>query len=154
MACRPLATNTDPHDPCMAVRTGRSYKHARDSHATIPQTGCARVCVCVCARARTCAELSGLACRRMEKMLGYVIPVALGEGLFLPYGLLPRRFPLVQVVGKPIAVPKCTSGEDSAEFGKLLEEFHIKYITSLLALYDQHKDTYDKGRTSDIRLVE
>ena len=90
----------------------------------------------------------------MEKILGYTIPIVLGEGLFLPLGLLPRRTTLTSVVGKPIAVPKCTAGEDSAEFGKLLEEYHIKYITSLLALYDQHKDKYDQGRTSDIRLVE
>lgn len=93
-------------------------------------------------------------CRRMERALGYVIPVAIGEGLFVPIGLLPRRRPLTTVVGKPIAVPKCTAGENSAEFGKLLEDFHIKYITSLLELYDQHKDQYDKDRTSDMRLVE
>ena len=92
--------------------------------------------------------------RRMEKILGYTVPVALGEGLFLPLGLLPRRHPLTSVVGKPIAVPRCTAGEDSAEFAKLLEEYHIKYITSLVALYDEHKDRYDKGRTSDLRLVE
>lgn len=90
----------------------------------------------------------------MEKLLGYTIPIALGEGLFLPFGLLPRRTPLTSVVGRPIPVPKCTAGENSAEFAKLLEEYHIKYITSLLALYDQHKDEYDKGRTSDIRLIE
>ena len=101
-----------------------------------------------------CWRVKRFACRRMEKLLGYTVPVALGEGLFLPYGLLPRRQQLKTVVGKPIPVPKCTAGEHSAEFTKLLEEYHIKYITSLLELYEQQKGKYDKDRTTDIRLVE
>lgn len=46
--------------------------------------------------------------RKMELSLGFTLPIAIGVGVFSPYGIMPYPVPLNIVVGKPIDVPKFT----------------------------------------------
>ena len=77
-------------------------------------------------------------------MLRMALPLFVGRYL-LP---LPRRVPLVTVVGKPIIVeqiPHPTQAE--------IDELHAEYIQQLKKLYNQFKDAHHKDRIRDLRIV-
>jgi len=79
--------------------------------------------------------------RRIEKRLGFTIPIVLGRGVFLPIGLLPRfTANLRVVVGKPLKVPhvdpKTVSKE---EFHNLVDRYHQEYTNALCSLFDDTK---------------
>jgi len=46
--------------------------------------------------------------RKIEKTLGFTVPICIGVGLFMPFGILPYPVPLNIVIGKPVDVPKYT----------------------------------------------
>lgn len=46
--------------------------------------------------------------RKIEKTLGFTVPICIGVGLFMPFGILPYPVPLNIVIGKPIDVPRYT----------------------------------------------
>jgi len=80
--------------------------------------------------------------RRIEKRLGFTIPIVLGTGVFLPYGLLPRHnVTLRVVVGKPLEVP-CVDPKSVSkkEFQDLVDNYHQQYINALLKLFDENKE--------------
>jgi len=54
--------------------------------------------------------------------------------------------PLVQ--GKPLELPFVPNPTQ-----KEIDDWHNRYIEALIELYDAHKDTYDKDRKSDIKIL-
>lgn len=42
----------------------------------------------------------------------------------------------------------------SDEHGRAVDEVHAAYVTALRGLYDEHKDTYAKGRRRSLTIVE
>ena len=61
---------------------------------------------------------------------------------------LPRRVPLVTVVGKPIIVGQVLHPSDAEVDG-----LHAEYIKQLKQLYNEHKDVHHKDRICDLRIV-
>ena len=88
---------------------------------------------------------------------GVAVPLFTGRSVFFKsLGVMPRRRPVVVVVGKPIPPPtiKELGGEDAVfspkidratdqplnDHGKLLIEWHSKYVKALEELYHDYKD--------------
>jgi len=59
------------------------------------------------------------------------------------YNILPKKRPLLIVVGKPIEVKKCSDPSEEQ-----IDEIHKRYMQSLVDLYYNHRDSIDgyKGR--------
>lgn len=98
-----------------------------------------------------------------------------GRSIFLKeVGILPYRTPVVVVVGAPIAPPTNDElqGRECRDFapkidrstdealnadGKLLKEWHTRYVNALEALYNQHKDAQwnmpGKSRSKSMRIL-
>lgn len=55
--------------------------------------------------------------------------------------LLPRKRPLVGVVGPPIPVP-CVDAADTQKFDETVDEVHAKVCAAVVALFDRHKNKY------------
>lgn len=55
------------------------------------------------------------------------------------------------VVGEPIDPPANVDEKDKDE---IVRELHDKYMQSLKALYDKHKDTYAPDRIKEIEFVD
>jgi hypothetical protein len=64
-------------------------------------------------------------------------------------GMMPYRRPINIVVGKPIRVVQNSSPDID-----YMDEVHNKYITELMRLWDEHKDTFAKQRTGELEIVE
>jgi 2-acylglycerol O-acyltransferase 2 len=64
------------------------------------------------------------------------------------FGILPARYPLVTVVGKPIRVEKVEKPSNEE-----IDELHAHYLKDLKKLYDDFKDLYHKDRKQEIRFV-
>ena len=80
--------------------------------------------------------------RRIEKRLGFTIPIVLGRGVFLPYGLLPMYDVDIRVVvGKPLKVPRVDPKSMSKDaFQELVDTYHGKYVKELYQLFHNAKD--------------
>lgn len=119
--------------------------------------------------------------RNVERTLGFTLPICIGVGLFLPYGILPFPVPMNVVVGDAIKVPKyqgtkhweprngleplirlmrtltCVvidAGDtDSAEFHDLVDKYHAIYKKALFKLFHDNKDKYAKS-ASDMTIIE
>ncbi len=102
---------------------------------------------------------------RLQKLLGFAVPVFCGRGVFcLNFGLLPYRRPIAVVVGAPLELRRVSAaGARAAELGEgwlvrdaegaaLVEEWHAAYVEAVCALYEAHKATLFKRRTSSIRI--
>ncbi|KAL4107629.1 hypothetical protein QTP88_017949 [Uroleucon formosanum] len=78
-----------------------------------------------------------------EKVLKFIkwksgnkVPV--GRGFFqYSFGVVPRRHPIVTVVGKPIDVPKIVKPEKED-----IEKYHQIFIEELTKLFEEHKTKY------------
>ncbi|KAF0762384.1 2-acylglycerol O-acyltransferase 2-A-like [Aphis craccivora] len=69
---------------------------------------------------------------------GNKVPV--GRGFFqYSFGIVPRRHPIVTVVGKPIDVPKIVKPEKED-----IEKYHNIFIDELTKLFEEHKTKYSK----------
>ncbi|NP_001155383.1 diacylglycerol o-acyltransferase-like [Acyrthosiphon pisum] len=69
---------------------------------------------------------------------GNKVPV--GRGFFqYSFGIVPRRHPIVTVVGKPIDVPKIVKPEKED-----IEKYHQIFIDELTKLFEEHKTKYSK----------
>eukprot|EP00884_Botryococcus_braunii_P010435 jgi/Botrbrau1/19393/Bobra.0338s0023.1 len=96
----------------------------------------------------------------VEKKLGFTLPLFYGElwpfGILVPFGLLAPsgRGPLPVVTGSPLECPKFEGDINSPEGMALVDEYHQKYIDSLLALWDKHKDEYAPDRKGEMQLVQ
>lgn len=82
--------------------------------------------------------------RKIERTLGFTIPIVLGKGVFLPYGLLPNHTVDLRVVtGKPLRVPQVDPKSMSKEsFDELVDIYHQKYTNALLGLFDTEYKSY------------
>ncbi|XP_050523981.1 2-acylglycerol O-acyltransferase 2-A-like isoform X2 [Daktulosphaira vitifoliae] len=61
-----------------------------------------------------------------------------GRGLLqYSFGLMPRRCPIVTVVGKPIDVPKITNPTNYD-----IEKYHKLYVAELINVFEKHKAKY------------
>jgi hypothetical protein len=99
-----------------------------------------------------------------------------GRSIFLKeVGILPYRTPVVVVVGAPIPPPtrqelqdknyqdfspKIDRSNDDAlnEDGKVLKEWHSRYVTALEGLYNDHKNSHwnmpGKSRSKSLRILK
>eukprot|EP00210_Caulerpa_lentillifera_P002989 g2854.t1 len=69
------------------------------------------------------------------KKIGFPIPYLLvGRWALSP---LPKKVPLMYIVGEPIPPPKINS--DDPNYEEELNQFHKKFFTALLELFEQHK---------------
>ncbi|KAJ3206720.1 Diacylglycerol O-acyltransferase 2 [Dinochytrium kinnereticum] len=62
---------------------------------------------------------------------------------------IPRRKPLITVVGAPLEVEKVEKPSQEQ-----IDELHGKYLAHLTALYDEYKDIYFKDRVRDMKFVK
>jgi Diacylglycerol acyltransferase len=113
--------------------------------------------------------------RFVKKTFGFAAPMFRGRSIFLKeVGVLPYRTPVVVVVGAPIPPPtrqelqdkeycdfspKIDRSNDEAlnEDGKILKEWHSRYVSALEDLYNQHKDAQwnmpGKSRSKSMRII-
>lgn len=85
-------------------------------------------------------QLNGL----LSRSLGMTLPVLSGRlGTFLPF-----QVPQHTVMGQPVDVQQESNPPD-----ELIEKVHAQYCAALRALYDRHKDTFDKDRLQEMRFV-
>ena len=87
-----------------------------------------------------------------RKSFGVAVPLFTGRSIFFKsLGVMPHRRPVVVVVGKPIAppdlgntifAPKIDRKTDQPlnEHGKILIDWHAKYVEALEELYNEYKD--------------
>jgi 2-acylglycerol O-acyltransferase 2 len=106
--------------------------------------------------------------RMVKQTTGLGMPVFQGRSLFFQdFGVMPERKPVVVVVGAPLAPPTLdapfcpevdrTTDQALNAHGKILLEWHGKYIQALQELYETHKDQPwnlpGKQRTSELQIV-
>ncbi|KAF1846000.1 diacylglycerol O-acyltransferase 2A [Cucurbitaria berberidis CBS 394.84] len=86
----------------------------------------------------------------VKKVMGFTIPIFHARGIFnYDVGMMPYRRPINIVVGRPIRVV-----QDKHPDAEYLDEVHEKYISELMRLWEEHKDTFAKQRTGELEIVE
>jgi 2-acylglycerol O-acyltransferase 2 len=105
---------------------------------------------------------------------GMGMPVFQGRSMFLRnFGIMAQRTPVCVVVGAPIAPPPSSAVQDLSAFapkidretdealnedGKILKEWHAKYIDALQELHQQHKNARwnipGQKRRSSLKIVK
>ncbi|KAF9427638.1 diacylglycerol O-acyltransferase 1 [Entomortierella beljakovae] len=87
----------------------------------------------------------------VKRLCGFTLPMFNGRGIFnYGIGFLPRRRPVVIVIGKPIHAEK-VEGAPTAE---QLKELQSKYIASVMEIWDKYKDKHAQGRIRELEFVE
>jgi hypothetical protein len=102
---------------------------------------------------------------RMQKLLGFAVPVFHGRGIFnYDFGLLPYRRPITVVVGAPLELRRVSAeGRRAAELGErwltrdaegvaLVDEWHAAYVEAVRGIYEEHKAKLFPGRVSSMRI--
>ncbi len=101
---------------------------------------------------------------------GVAVPLFTGRSIFFKsLGIMPRRRPVVVVVGKPIPPPDLGTSavflpeidritdQPLNEHGAILIDWHAKYVQALEELYDEYKDapwnSPGKRRQESMRIV-
>ena len=69
-------------------------------------------------------------------------------------GLLPYRAAITSVVGAPIKCPKIEGDPNSPENVKIIDEYHMYYMTALKALWEKYKNEFAKKRRGSIQFKE
>jgi hypothetical protein len=88
----------------------------------------------------------------VKKTMGFTIPLFHARGVFnYDVGLMPYRRPLNVVVGRPIAVVKRHDREEIDD--NYVNELHAKYVQELRRLWQEWKDVYAVGRTSELEII-
>lgn len=88
-----------------------------------------------------------------KALFGFTLPLAWGTGLLTSWGMVPRRVPLVTVVGAPLAVPELEGCRHDPKFEEAVDKVHAQYVAALMELWDTYKDKYARNRVSDMRIV-
>ncbi|VVC40857.1 Diacylglycerol acyltransferase [Cinara cedri] len=66
--------------------------------------------------------------------------VPVGRGVFqYSFGIVPRRHPIVTVVGKPIDMPKIANPKEED-----IAKYHKIFVEELTSLFEEHKTKYSK----------
>lgn len=74
----------------------------------------------------------------IKRITGIPPLIILGRGFFqYSFGLLPQRKHIIQVVGAPINVPKCSDPKEED-----VERFHKLFMEKLNELFEEHKSKY------------
>eukprot|EP00128_Syssomonas_multiformis_P018906 Colp12_sorted_trinity150504_noHs@33055 len=85
-----------------------------------------------------------------QNAMGFTIPFFFGRGIFqYNWGLMPKRIPLISVVGAPIDCPKIAEPTQAD-----VDKYHDLYVNALQELYNQHKDIYARERKRSLMLVD
>jgi hypothetical protein len=88
----------------------------------------------------------------VKKTMGFTIPLFHARGVFnYDVGLMPYRRPLNIVVGRPIQVVQHQNKNDIDD--SYVDELHAKYVQELHRLWEEWKDTFAVGRTSELEIV-
>ena len=74
--------------------------------------------------------------RRIGRTLGFTIPIAMGRGLFLPWGLLPHSRSLRVVTGRPVPVERYDGPAEGPAYERLVAEVKGRYERSLLEVFE------------------
>ena len=79
-----------------------------------------------------------------------------GRGIFNrnSKGLLPYRESITSVVGAPIKCPRLEGSMESEENCKIVDEYHLKYMAALKALWGKYKEDFAKKRRGSIQFRE
>jgi hypothetical protein len=86
----------------------------------------------------------------VKKVMGFTVPIFHARGIFnYDVGMMPYRRPINIVVGRPIRV-----AQDKHPDNEYINQVHEKYITELLRLWNEHKDTFAKHRQGELEIVE
>jgi hypothetical protein len=86
----------------------------------------------------------------VKKVMGFTVPIFHARGIFnYDVGMMPYRRPINIVVGRPIRVV-----QDKHPDNEHINEVHEKYMSELLRLWDEHKDTFAKHRQGELEIVE
>lgn len=88
----------------------------------------------------------------VKQTMGFTIPLFHARGIFnYDVGLMPYRRPLNIVVGCPIHVVQQPDRDKIDD--EYISELHARYAQELVRLWDQWKDVFAKGRSSEIDIV-
>lgn len=87
---------------------------------------------------------------RMALCNKFHVAIPLGYGRWGT--LLPRKIPLVSVIGSPMEVPKM--GRDDPDFSAKVDEVHAAFLEQTKALFDRHKAEYaSEGAAASLRFL-
>ncbi|KAF1836637.1 DAGAT-domain-containing protein [Decorospora gaudefroyi] len=86
----------------------------------------------------------------VKKFMGFTVPIFHARGVFnYDVGMMPYRRPINIVVGRPVRVV-----QDKHPDTDYIDEVHQKYVDELMRIWNEHKDTFAKHRTSELEIVE
>ncbi|KAL0485432.1 2-acylglycerol O-acyltransferase [Acrasis kona] len=69
---------------------------------------------------------------------GQIFPIINGRGIFIyDYGFLPRRVPLISVIGAPIEIPKIENPTEED-----ISKYHELYVQKLRQMYTKYSQTH------------
>lgn len=91
--------------------------------------------------------------RKIEKRLGFTLPIVLGRGVLFSFGLLPYPVPLHIVTGPPVHVPEFEGDVTSAAFRAQVDKYHGIYKKALFDLFESNKEKYAKD-AADMVIIE
>ena len=82
-----------------------------------------------------------------KRLLSFSLPLFIGSGVYqYSFGILPHRRPITVVIGAPIKTPTpmkiAAQSDDNDIPTELIDEYHKKYVDSLIALFDEHNPKY------------
>ena len=87
------------------------------------------------------------------KASGFFLPVYFGTGLFCfgetPFNPVPKRTPLITVLGDPIDVERIPNPSKEE-----IEQLKALYIAGLADIFDRFADIYSPKRTRNLNIVE
>lgn len=87
-----------------------------------------------------------------KRALGFTFPLFHARGIFnYDVGLMPYRRPLNIVVGRPIHVVQ-QQNRDKVD-DAYIDQLHERYVQELVRLWEEWKDVFAKGRSSEIDIV-
>ena len=75
----------------------------------------------------------------VKENCGFTIPIFYARGLFnYDFGLLPFRFPITVVIGKPILVKEKIANPSE----EIVDYYHHLYVEELKKIYNENRDKY------------